>query len=1120
MIYHSKIQAAVLPSANVINNGWVRLAGSAVNTVHRHCIAITKTKKYMKLCKNYRQLLITALALLLLHSGYSQLKGANLKGTVLSEKGEMLAGVTVEIKKINGKEKQQTTTSEKGIFLFTDLAATSRYDISCTSVGYEPVTLKGVELSTGEEKSILIRMREAASSLDQVVVVGYGSQQKRFVTGSVSKVGSADLNRYPGSSFAQQLTGKAAGVVINETSGQPGTDPVISIRGIGTLTAGRNPLVVVDGFPLSEGSSLNSINPQDIESIDILKDPASAAIYGSRAANGVIMVTTKKGKAEKATISFDVYAGVQQRSDEVKLVNGYDAATYFTEARDNGYVSLNPALNKITDDRATRIAHGAGLRQLRLNYIQPWLDKTPEVTNTDWLKEAFRKAPLNSYNLSITGSTPKSNYYFSANYFNQNGIFIENGLKRYSATLKLDSKLSDKLDFGISIDPSFNRQKFFLNNGSSSATYGSYDYMSVLITSFPFFSPYNADGSFAISSQIKANTPEDGALSENIVAIAKMNTNYSNTFRTFGNAYLSYKILKDLKFKVMLGGDYTNLYQNNFSPASIGQYRIPAPKPATAQELNGNTANFLVENTLTYAKRMGKHDVNVVAGYSFQKENGSLTTVNASGMPDDNIANINGASSFIASSAKYTWTQISYFGRIQYNYAQKYIASATMRTDGSSRFGPNNRWGYFPSLTAGWIASNENFFPKNNVLTLAKLRATWGRTGNNQIGNYGSYALVQAVSVQNATNSNYVYGNNLAAGFSASNTPNPDLTWETKESTNFGIDLIFLKKINFTAEYYNSKTKNLLLNVPVPSQSGFISALQNLGEVQNRGLELEAAMGGINLGKIKWNVSANIAFNKNKVLALAPGQTQIIAGNESNIITKVGHPIAEFYGYDITGVYKSQADITKDGTKVLAGTKVGDYKVADTDGNGIINTADRIPLGTYSPKFTYGLNTGFSYKMFDLNISVTGVQGRKIYDRVLSSSGLEVGEGFSVPSQYYFDNRFDPNDNPNGTLAMPNSILSAARSSTKSSTFSIKDASYLRLRNIQLSYTLPPAVVTRLHATALRIYVAANNVFTFTKYKGFNADGTTIDNSVLTLGQASTNYPASRSFIAGFNLSF
>jgi TonB-linked SusC/RagA family outer membrane protein len=1024
-----------------------------------------------------------------------------IEGKVTDETGQPLPGVTVKAKE-DGKV---VSTDNQGIY---HISADEKDALIFTFVGYAPQ-----EHPINSRTVINVSLKPSSSQLNDVVVIGYGNQSRGKLTSAISKIKSADLNRYSGASFAQQIAGKAAGVVINDASAQPGTDPQIVIRGIGTLTAGRAPLVVVDGFPLSEGSSLNSINPQDIESIDVLKDAAAGAIYGSRAANGVILITTKKGSSDKVKVSLDIYTGFQERNDNMQYVDAYDAAIYFTEARDNAYISKDPAHRSITDDRATRVSKGASLRELRLNYLQPYLDKQPGLTNTNWLDEVFRRAPMSSYNFSVSGGSGKTNYYISANYFKQDGIVINNGLERFSGTVKVESKLSKMFTYGISVNPSYTKDKYFNNNADNSG-----DVVSDITISYPFFRAYNPDGSVAVSQQIKANTPEDGALGESPVALAKLIKNNKNDFRTFGNTYLSFEPIPGLKFKTLVGADIRTNFYDYYNPSTVGAYRQAAPKPAIATENDGNIYNYITENTINYTKSIGHHDFDVLAGYTFQSENGNATTITGSGISDDNINNIAGASVYTAVPVRYQWTQISYLARIQYTYMDKYLLSATLRRDGSSRFGDNNKWGNFPSVTAGYVLSKESFFPQNNVITFAKLRASWGSAGNNQIGSYSSKALVGSASANGANdyNYNYVFGNTLSPGFAATTTANNNLTWETKNSTDIGIDLGLFQNFNLVADYYNSTTKNLLLNVPIPEQSGFVSSIQNIGKVSNQGFELELSGNNFNVGAFKLGFNANIATNSNKVLALAPGQTQIIQGAESNFITKVGGPVAQMYGYNITGVYKSQDAINS--TPHLAGTLVGDYVVEDINHDGIIDSRDQKAFGTYNPKFTYGFGGNVSYKSFELNFSFNGVSGRKIFDRGLATLD-DSGEGFSMPSQYYFDHRYDPVANPGGTYAAPNlGNLSSARRLTRASSIFYYDGSYLRLRNLQLAYNLPEAWTSKIKISHIRLYATANNLFTWTKYRGYNPDATS--SNVLTDGLANANYPIARSFIFGANVTF
>jgi TonB-linked SusC/RagA family outer membrane protein len=1029
-----------------------------------------------------------------------------ISGTVTSENGELLAFVTVKIESTDGKIIQGTTTNESGIFSTTTLKAGSIYNFFFSYIGYETAVVRGYQVNEGAGGSILVRMKTSASNLDQVVVIGYGSQQKRFVTGSVAKIGGDQLASYSAGNFAQQLSGKAAGIVVNDASGQPGSNPQISIRGIGTLTAGRNPLIVVDGFPLTEGTSFNYINPNDIENLEVLKDPASAAIYGSRAANGVILITTKKSKSEKTNVTLDVYTGFQQKADKVEYVDAYDAAIYFTEARDWGYVSKNPSARSVTDDRATRIAKGASLRELPLNYLAPYLSKQPGLVNTNWLDEIFREAPMSNFNLAVNGSSAKSSYYASFNHFNQEGIIINNGLKRYSATFKLDSEVSKKVNFGLSLNPSYTTQRFFNFNGGFDEPIG------MVTAMYPFFRPYNEDGSLAISQQIIANGPEDGALIENPVAAIKMTTNNRNFFRLFGNTYFNYEIVKNLKYKFLLGGDFASSNFDFYNPSNLGAYRTPAPKPAAASETNGTSNNYLIEHTLTYTKKIGEHDFNLLAGYSFQKENTKSTSITGTNIADDNIPNVAGASAFTAIPERDRWVQVSYLTRLQYIYNQRYIASATYRTDGSSRFGSNNKWGKFPSLTAGWILSKEKFFPKQNLVTFGKLRATWGKSGNNQIGSYGSLALITGGNGAN----NYVYGSALAPGFSASTTPNPNLSWETNTSYNFGADLQLFNRIDLTAEYYNATTSDLLLDVPVPQQSGFATSLQNIGKIRNTGVEISLGTNGINLGAVSWTVNGNISFNKNKVLALAPGQTQIISGGSSNIITKVGASVATFYGYQVTGIFKTQEELNS--LPKLPGTLLGDYIVKDENKDGVIDTKDWIPMGAYLPKFTYGISNVFAYKKWQLTLSIAGVEGRKIFESNFATRE-ESGEGFAMPTKYYFEHRYHPVNNPDGFLGQPNyGNFSAARRSVRASDKFIYDADFIRLRDAQLSYNLTGALLAKAGISAARIYVGGNNLVTLTKFRGYNPEATT--GSVLTSGQSVSNYPVARTYLIGCNINF
>lgn len=961
------------------------------------------------------------------------------------------------------------------------------------------------EASIKNKNRLDVSLSASYSELEEVLVIGYGEQARKKVNGAISKTSGEDLNQYSGSNFEQKILGRLSGIQINETNGQPGSDAQINIRGVGTLTAGSNPLIVVDGVPLAEGSALSSINPNDIESVDVLKDAASAAIYGSRAGNGVILITTKSGKAGKMKITVDVYTGIQSRADKVELADAYSAAIFLTEARDWGYVSKDPQNRSIEDNNATRISKGANKRELRLEYLEPYLANKPGLTNTNWLDEVFRNASMSNINVAISGGSESSDYKVSTDYFEQEGLSIGTAFQRFGASIKFNSLLSEKVKFGLSLNPSYSKQNY-RNLGDWRG-----DPIAASMTYYPFFEAYNPDGTIALSQGQILNTPADGSLQENPLAYA----NFKNDrfrFRTFGNTNLSIYLTKNLKLKSLLGGDFRNFFFDFYKPSFLGEYRAIAPVPAKANETNGRNLSYISENTLSYIQNIGDHEIDILAGYTYQTEEGNSSTIIGTNILDDNLDNVAGASNFTVETFRYKWVQISYLGRIQYFLKKRYQLSAAVRRDGSSRFGDNSKWGVFPSLSAGWILSNEPFFPESKSISYTKLRISWGVTGNNQIGPYSSQALLSPA--------NYVFGNNLGAGFITQTSPNDALSWETNRSLNIGADIGFGQKTNLGLNYYHSITSDLLLSVPVPQQSGFSSSLQNIGKVKNTGFELEFSAKKIELGPLSWSINANLTTNRNKVLALAEGQEEIRWGVDGAWRTKIGGPIAEITAYNIIGIYKSQDEI--DGSPHLQGTFMGDYIVQDVNDDGIIDDKDKIGLGTFAPELTFGFGSTFKLYNFDLSFFINGVNGRLayFYDEAFITG---VGEGFGTPSKYYMENRYHPENNPDGFLGQPNlGNFSAARRNTRVSSIYMQDADYIRLRFLQIGYTLPLSWSQKIAVSKLRFYLSTNNLIILTDYRGYNPDSSEYrnDSDVLRAGYAQDNYPISRSVLAGMNLSF
>ncbi|MBV8327302.1 SusC/RagA family TonB-linked outer membrane protein [Chryseobacterium sp.] len=940
--------------------------------------------------------------------------------------------------------------------------------------------------------------------IDEVVLVGYGKQNKKDVSGAIASLGEKDLKSMASSNFGEMIAGKATGIQATSTNAAPGASPNIRIRGIGTLTAGANPLIVVDGFPLTEGTNLNSIDPNSIATIDILKDAASTAIYGSRGANGVILIQTKEGKKGKLEVILDAYYGIQTRSDNEKFVNAYDMATFMKESRDNNY--LSKGTNRSTSDNTpTRISKGATLRELIPDYLTPYLNRQLGLTDNDWYSTVLKPAPISNTALNILGGSDKTKYSFTGSYLNQKGILIGTDYEKYSGNINLATNITDQLKFGVSMTPSFSKGSLFdmVDGGRT------YNLLQMATTMYPFFAPRDANGNLIISQQIKANGPTDGALVENPVAIAEMTKRRYTLFKTFGNIFGEWTFLKNFRYKLSAGGDYTNYEYNFFDPSTVGSYRTAAPDVTIASRTEYITKNYLIENLLTYDKKIGNHTFNFILGQSYQNENQNKTDTKATGFPDDSLENISGGNSLKVDVSQYSWSLISYFTRFNYTYNSKYSLMASYRRDGSSRFSFNSKWGNFYALSLGWTLSREKFFPENKWIDPLKLRFSLGTNGNNQIPNFGSLSLMDK--------ENYVFGGTLVPGYRSATPSSLYLSWEKSESVNFGLDLgLFNKYLNISADYYILNRNGLLLDVPVPQQSGYSTLLQNIGKIRNSGLEIQLSLKPLHIGDdFDYSSSFSFSTNKNKVLALGDGQSQIVTGDNNFAVTKVGGSIAEMYGYHILGVYKTQAQI--DNSPHITGTQIGDYMMEDLNGDGKIDADDKKSFGSGIPKYIMGFTNAFRYKNFDLSFTLYSELGKKIYngDQV---SITESGEGFGVPNQYYFDNRYNPVTNPNGTYAMPNMNFSNNRKEARTSDIFFKNGDYVRLRSVRLAYNLPQSLVSALKVRSLQLYFIGNNLLTITSYRGQNLDANS--ESILTQGYDNGYYPVARVYSFGMNVKF
>lgn len=1027
-------------------------------------------------------------------------------GKVTDKAGMPLIGATVQLKGSN----IGTVTDVDGRFSLNILESSSETLI----VSYVGFITREVEINGKNEITIILD--ENKTQLDEIVVIGYGTGTKEKFNGSISKMDNENLNQFSTNSFDNALAGRLSGVQIIGNNKNPDENSIIQIRGINTLTAGSRPLVVVDGNPLSEGTPFSSINPQDIESISILKDAASAAIYGSRASNGVILVTTKKGNKGGLSITYDTYYGIQQRIDNMELVDAYEFAQYDKDARNNGYVS-GGTNRSINDSNAIRDSKGGGKRSRIQPFLQDYLDEKPGLTNTDWADAVFRNALQTNHYLNLSGGSDKTDYAISFGYYSQDNIIIESDYKRISNNIKINSELNKYIRFGISSNLSFNNTNPVGDRAWSDFTLGAApDPAYAIFLMQPYYKIYNDDGSFAYTSQLDDhNNNWDGPISGNIVAQVKETDFNRKVFRFFGNTYLEVDIFKGLKFKSSLGGDYNNGDEQFFAPNYLGNYRTPVVNSLTLARRNDNKRqNFINENILTFDRKFGKSNINVIGGYTYQEELTNSVNLESNAFVDNSVRNVSGGTTITATNSAGKWALESYLTRFQYEFDNKYSFSTSFRVDGSSRFGANTKYGDFMSFSGGWTLSNEKFFPKNGLASFAKLRYSWGQTGNNQIGNFAAISLIGQ--------DNYVFDGKLTAGAFTNTAPNADLSWETNTSSNFGLDLGFKNnQFLLSAEYYISNTKDLLLSVPVPEQSGFSSSLQNIGELQNKGFEIEANATQINIGKFRFDLNANFSTTKNKVLALGQGQNQIITSNRIDFLTKVGLPISQMYVYDLIGVYRSAEEVKGDPIIPLAGTEKGDYKVRDANGDGKISPDDRTVVGDYNPDFTYGFGLNASYQNFDLSAQFFGIEGRKVVDYFLTST--ETGEGFTVPTKYYFENYFSER-NPNGILRSPDfATYSSAARLTNNGSQMVQDGDYLRLRTLQLGYNISKSTLRKVGINGLRIYLTANNLLNFTKYRGYNPDG--IDdrsnsNQTLSRGVMQTTQPLTRFTALGINIKF
>ena len=970
----------------------------------------------------------------------------------------------------------------------------------------------------GNQSTINVQLLPDVQTLEDVVVVGYGTQERANVTGAVGKLKAENYKDYPISSFDQGLAGRLPGVDISQANGAPGAGIGINIRGVSSITGGTSPLIVVDGVPLNSSSSeqfsqgqstdnnfsvgyfinpLSSINPNDIESIEVLKDAAAAAIYGSRGSNGVILITTKSGKKDQpAQISLNIYGGIQEVTKKIDVMDAYEFASYSKLSRDLAWISKDPVNNSADDPLDERATSG----DKYASYLLPYINGETGLPNTDWQDEIFRNAPVQNYELSTSGGTKKLSYYVSGNYFDQEGVVINSGLKRYGARFNLNAELTDFLSVGVNFNPSF-------SNYNIVQTEQNWWREGVIITALmyhPNLPVKNEDGTYALGNMIRTNQSGESSVAtiENPVALAEMIDNQLEHTRLLGNTFLKFNLLPGLDFKTSLGVDINYMNRFFYRPKQLNWRNEYAPTTTNnyAWSNNSNVINWLSENTFNYAKSVDGHNFEALLGYSVQKETNKRQYLEGRNFPNDNVNSLNAAQSTTGYTEDREWSLLSYIGRIQYDYNGKYLLTASLRRDGSSRFGKNSKWGWFPSFSAGWRISDEGFFPQNDMITDLKIRASYGMTGNTNIPYYGGTALLGIEG--------YVLGDNVVTGLAPETSPNPNLSWETTKTFDVGVDMGLIRnKLSLSIDYYKSETEDLLLDVTVPGTSGFESSLQNIGSLSNTGVEFLLST-NIDAGDFSWRGSVNASVNKNEIKSLAPGQDQFLVNgglNDPSFIVKVGESIGSYYGYKVNGVFESEEQF--ENTPHLEGQNqgVGDFIYADTDNDGDVDADDRTILGDNNPDFTWGFQSEFNYKGFDLGFNIQGKHGFQLFNAMHRYLAETWGNNLAV----YLNE-----DAPRPVWGVGTS------SHTRPSSWHVENGSFVRVRNITLGYTLPKKLVGDKFGKSLRIYCSTLNPFTFTDYSGYNPEVSNNFGDAVRAGEEFGNYPVYKSYILGINFTF
>lgn len=1027
----------------------------------------------------------------------------NVKGQVTSKNGDPLPGVTVVLQGTT----TGTITDVNGNYSLSDVPANGILVFSFVGMDQQEIPL--------ENRSLIdVVLVEQTIGLEEVVAIGYGSVKKRDLTGSVISVGADKLENRPYSNAMQSLSGQVSGVQIMQTQGAPGLAPTVKVRGASSINAGTTPLYVVDGIPLednttnststgaSSGSNmdfnrnpLNFINPNDIESIEVLKDASSAAIYGSRGANGVVLITTKQGKAGRTKIEANYEFGVSQVKRKTDMMDATQWMEFQTAARNNSWATIVANdTNAVRDNSLT----------VPVEFSDPeWLARIGN--GTDWQDVLFRSALSHNLQVSASGGSDNTQFMVSLGYLDTEGVVDQNTYDRINLRSNIKHKFSDKMRFGVNLG--INRSK-----EAPYGTAGKSDVVSLSLQNDPIFPLYVETGSLGFKDpQSMWNTfVKYGFQFWHPYSLTREAHKKKTTNVITASSYVEYDLMKDLTFKTSLSTNIEDSFYNFYW--NEGQnWGYSGWVPATADFITYQSFNWVWENTLNYSKTFNDiHSLNVLAGYTVQEQRTEYSSMGANSFPNDLVHTLNAGIVNSGSTTAQDWALLSYLARVNYALKDKYLFTAAIRADGSSRFGANNLWGYFPSGSFAWRMSEEAFMQNASWLDNLKVRLSYGVTGNNQIPNYGAVGLLGY--------SPYVNGETVEQGIYTETFADKNLKWEKTGQANFGVDAsLFDQKVNLTADVYYSKTRDLLLDVPIPILTGFSSTLTNIGELENKGIEFNISTRNIDR-EFSWTTDFNIFANRNKVKKLGENDAPIDLNVSSMTSrTAVGKPIGMYYGYIFDGVIMSQSELDSGEYPVWAGSEPGDPRVRDVNKDGVVNSDDRTYLGNYQPDYSWGMTNTFGFKGIELSVMIRGSHGGEVMNH--NARYLKSHSGGGNRNQYeyvtnYWKSEADPG---NGKVFKPRTVANTVQG--QGSNYWVEDGSFVRIQNIRIGYSLPQSVLDKLSVSGVKLYLNMENVYVFSDYLGYDPEGSTYQTGVL-VGFDYGAYPNPFVATAGVNITF